>query len=157
MSMRVEHVTLILAQVSWWSHYTYFNLLHSWLWVEVEQLERLHNNLWKRHHDKVADNSPTGNVWWGTLPQQDVRDRGLQHRCMLSRWVLEPLIYPSLRQWTALWVTGASGVSALKVVAVDSKDEGKTFWWSPNATELRALWSSHKRRIALRKTVRKVR
>ena len=25
-------------------------------------------------------------------------------------------------------MTGASGVSALKVVAADSKDEGKTFW-----------------------------
>ena len=68
------------------------------------------------------------------------------------------IIFPnSLLQWTALWATGASGESVLKVVEVDSRDEGKTFWWSHNATELFAPWSSHKQRFALRRTVRKVR
>ena len=77
---------------------------------------------------------------------------------MLSRWVLEIIIiFPnSLLQWTALWATGASGESVLKVVEVDSRGGGKMFWWSHNATELCAPWSSQKQNIALKGTVGRV-
>ena len=45
--------------------------LHSQLYVEVDGMERLHKNLWKRHQDEMAGSFSRGTVWRETLPFEE--------------------------------------------------------------------------------------
>ena len=103
LSLRTEPAPRIPAQVNWRHVKFVLNtwgnkllLLHvkfviqwnvtSRLHVEVVWVERLHQNLWKRHKSKNTDGSSRGFVWRSTLPRGQERYRYMQHGYFLPLW-----------------------------------------------------------------------
>ena len=89
-SMRTEHATHILAQVKKIQlicSMTNCYFVFSWLHMDLVKLERLHEDLRKRHKDEASEDSSGSHAWWKSLPSQCHGTWDVQRGCILSRLV----------------------------------------------------------------------